>query len=49
MNRFLTAAILCFGLSLCSFAQTASDAPATKEDIEKYFRAIHAHDMMQDN
>jgi uncharacterized protein len=47
VNRFLIAAILCVGLSLNGLAQTASDAPASKEDVERYFQAVHSHDMMQ--
>jgi hypothetical protein len=46
VNRFLVAAILCAGFSWTALAQTAADAPATKEDIEKYFEATHSHDMM---
>jgi hypothetical protein len=46
VNRFLVAAILCVGFSLTGFAQTASDAPASKEDVERYFQATHSHDMM---
>lgn len=47
MNRFLVAVILCVGLSRNGLAQTASDAPASKEDVERYFQAVHSHDMMQ--
>ena len=47
VNRFLVAAILCVGSSLNGLAQTASDAPASKEDVERYFQAVHSHDMMQ--
>lgn len=47
MNLSRVAAILCVGLSLNGLAQTASDAPASKEDVERYFRAVHSHDMMQ--
>ena len=47
MNRFPVAAILCVGLSLNGLAQTASDAPASKEDVERYFQAVHSHDMMR--
>src|SRR5580698_1078191 len=46
VNRFPVAAILCVGLSLNALAQTAADAPATKEDVERYFQAVHSHDMM---
>jgi uncharacterized protein len=46
VNRFLVAAVLCVGFSWTGLAQTAADAPATKEDVEKYFEAVHSHDMM---
>ena len=46
MNRFLVAAIFCAGFSSNSLAQTVADAPATKEDVERYFQATHSHDMM---
>ncbi len=46
MKRLLIAAILCAGLSWTGLAQTAADAPATKEDVERYFQAVHSHDMM---
>jgi uncharacterized protein len=47
MNRFLVAAILCVGLGLNGRGQTSADAPASKEDVERYFQAVHSHDMMQ--
>ncbi len=47
MNRLLLVAILCVGFSWNGLAQTAADAPATKEDVERYFQAVHSHDMMQ--
>ena len=47
VNRFPVAAILCVGLSLNALAQTAADAPASKEDVERYFQAVHSHDMMR--
>jgi hypothetical protein len=46
VKRFLIAAILCAGFSWTSLAQTAADTPATKEDVERYFQAVHSHDMM---
>jgi len=46
VNRFLVATILCAGFSWTGLAQSAADAPATKEDVEKYFDAVHSHDMM---
>jgi len=47
VNRFQVAAILCVGLSLNGLAQTASDPPASKEDVERYFQAVYSHDMLQ--
>jgi uncharacterized protein len=48
MKRFLVAAILCISFACCGLAQdTAANAPATKEDVERYLEAIHSHDMMQ--
>ncbi len=47
MKRFLIAAILCASFTCSSLAQdTAADAPATKEDVERYLNAVHSHDMM---
>jgi len=46
VNRFLVAAILCIGFSWTALAQTPADAPASKEDVEKYFEATHSHEMM---
>ncbi len=46
MKRLLIAALLCAGFSWTGLAQTAADAPATKEDVERYFQAVHSHDMM---
>jgi len=52
VTRFLIALILCAGLSWTGLAQTAAapdakaDAAATKEDVERYFQAVHSHDMM---
>jgi hypothetical protein len=46
MRRFLIAAILCAAFSWTSLAQTAADAPATKDDVERYLEAVHSHDMM---
>ena len=47
MKRLIPVLIL--GL-LCSAAtwaqQTAADAPATKEDIQRYFDLIHSHEML---
>jgi hypothetical protein len=46
VKRFLIAAILCAALSFTGLAQTAADAPAAKEDVERLFQAMHSHDMM---
>jgi hypothetical protein len=48
VKRFLIAALLCVcaGFSLTALAQTAANDPATKEDVERYFQAVHSHDMM---
>ncbi len=39
-------ATLCLTLIVPGLAQTAADAPASKEDVERYFQAVHSHDMM---
>ena len=50
MRRILLAAALGFCSPLLGFAQqtvqTASDAPATKEDIQKYLDVMHSREMM---
>ncbi len=47
MKRILGMALLCLGLAGYSVAQQATaDAPASKEDIEKYLQAMHSHEMM---
>lgn len=50
MRRILLAAALGFCTPLLGFAQqttqTASDAPATKEDIQKYLDVTHSREMM---
>lgn len=46
MKRLLIAAILCLAFMCAVQAQQASDAPASKEDVEKYLLAVHSHDMM---
>jgi hypothetical protein len=48
MKRFLVAALLFLAFSGNVLAQQASaDAPATKEDVERYLQAIRSHDMMK--
>jgi uncharacterized protein len=37
---------LCFAFGLSALAQTGDDAPASKEDVERYLQAIHSHEMM---
>ena len=50
MRRILLTAALGLSLPLLGFAQqttqTASDAPATKEDIQKYLDVMHSREMM---
>jgi len=46
VKRFLIVTILCAGFGWTALAQTAADAPATKEDVQRYFDAVHSHDMM---
>jgi hypothetical protein len=48
MKRILTIATLCLAFCLSGLAQqNAADAPATKEDIQRYLDAMHVHDMMK--
>src|SRR5436305_9584373 len=47
MKRITITAILCFAFCLTGVAQNAADAPASKEDIQRYLDAIHSHDMMK--
>src|SRR5215469_17160994 len=50
MRRILLATVLGFCTPLLGFAQqtvqTASDAPATREDIQKYLEVMHSREMM---
>jgi uncharacterized protein len=46
VNRFLVAAIVCAGFSWTALAQNPSDAPASKQDVERYLQAVHSHDTM---
>jgi hypothetical protein len=47
MKRFLVAVLLCLALSGFSAAQkTTADAPATKEDIQRYMQVTHSREMM---
>ena len=48
MKRFAFAALACLLFASISVAQqSAADAPASKEDIEKYLDTMHARDMMK--
>ena len=48
MKRILTIATLCLAFCLTGLAQqNAADAPATKEDVQKYLDVLHSHDMME--
>lgn len=46
MKRLLLAVLLCLAFCCCTFAQQSDDTPATKEDVQRYFDAMHLHDMM---
>ena len=48
MKHILIAALLCLSCACSGLAQdSAAEAPATKEDVEKYLQAMHSHEMMQ--
>jgi len=48
MRRFLVAVICCLAFTCSGLAQdNAAGAPATKEDVERYFQVVHSHDMIQ--
>jgi len=47
VKSFLGVASLCFVLGCAALAQTAADAPASKEDVENYLQAVHSHEMMK--
>jgi hypothetical protein len=48
MKHFLVGVILCLTFTGSGLAQdTGADAPATKEDVEKYLHAVHSQDMMR--
>jgi hypothetical protein len=47
MKRVLFATVLCFAFVSQGLAQgSPSDAPPTKEDVEKYLEVTHSHDMV---
>jgi hypothetical protein len=48
MKRLLIVVCVVFFLSWSGSAQTsATDSPATKADVERYFQAVQSHDMMK--
>jgi uncharacterized protein len=48
MKRCAFAVLVCLLFASTSFAQqSAADAPASKEDIERYLDAMHSRDMMK--
>jgi hypothetical protein len=47
MNRLFIVMAACLGLAAAGAAQqTAADAPASKEDVQKYLEVMHSRDMM---
>jgi uncharacterized protein len=47
MKRSLLAATLCLITGwTCTAQQNAADAPATKEDVQRYLQIMHSRDMM---
>lgn len=48
MRKIWLVAAFCFSLCLSGFAQQSSaDAPATKQDVDRYLETVHAHEMMR--
>jgi len=47
MKRFLIVVTLCLAFSWNCLGQQTADAPATKEDVQRYLDAMHSHDMMK--
>jgi uncharacterized protein len=48
MKRCAFAVVVCLLFATISFAQqSAADAPASKQDIERYFDAMHSRDLMK--
>ena len=48
MKRFVLVSTLCLAFPLLGTAQqAAADAPASKEDIERYFQVMHLQDTMK--
>jgi hypothetical protein len=46
VKRFVLSALLCLAFCCCAFAQQADDTAATKEDVQRYFDAMHLHEMI---
>jgi uncharacterized protein len=48
MKHILIGVILCLSLACSGLAQdTGANAPASKEDVERYLQAVHSQDMMR--
>lgn len=48
MRRFVLISMLCMAFPIVATAQQApADAPASKEDMEKYFQVMHLRDTMK--
>jgi len=47
MRRVLLVCALVLAFCCASFSQSTSDAPASKEDIERYLETMHSHEMMK--
>jgi hypothetical protein len=47
MKRLIVATALLVALSLPTLGQSSEDAPATKEDVERYLETYHSNDRMQ--
>jgi uncharacterized protein len=47
MKRYLVLIALCFAFISNVLAQSGADAPASKEDVERYLQAMHSHEMMK--
>jgi uncharacterized protein len=47
MKRLIVAIALLVAVSLPTFGQSSDDAPATKEDVQRYLDTYHSHDRMQ--